>query len=100
MMIHLRRNTTARNSRSVAWRPVGTVDGWVIWFTLASPPARHDENPVEVEQLLPDQRRGEHLLRRGEQLVREDLQAGDGGARHVDDVETRQRDVGRWGAGL
>src|SRR5215831_6065690 len=89
-MIHLRRKTTARNSRAVAWRLIFGAEGVGLSFTseIRSLPddARHVD-AVEVEQLPADERGGEPGAERRDELLREHVDAADRGPRHEDDVE-------------
>src|SRR5436190_4768599 len=89
-MIHLRRNTTAMNSRAVAWRPLPEVMGVGVGFTSAFPSFSddaRDEHAVEVEELPADERGRECAAHRGDELLREHVEAADRGARHEHDVE-------------
>src|SRR5215472_119256 len=96
-MIHLRRKTTARNSRAVAWRAMRGAEGVVLSFTLEArsfpDDARHVD-AVEVEQLPADERGGEPGPERGDELLREHIDAADRGPRHEDDVEAADDLVG------
>src|SRR5262245_5887821 len=97
-MIHLRRNSTARNSRAVAWRARGGVllggaKGFTSSFPSFSDDPRH-EHAVEVEELPADERRAERLLGRTEELLCEHIDVADRGARDVDDVETADDLIG------
>src|SRR5262249_55104032 len=97
-MIHLRRNSTPRDSRAVAWRARrGALLGGAKLFPSPFPSFPDDprhEHAVEVEELPADERRAERLLGRGEELLGEHVDVADGGARHVDDVEAADDLVG------
>src|SRR5690348_7995178 len=94
---HLRRNSTARNSRVLAWRSTGAEPGAMeCMWTPASGIVDHvggDEHAVEVEQLPAHQRGGQRGLGAAEQLLHEHGEVADRVARHVDDVEPPDRDV-------
>src|SRR5262245_13504271 len=89
-MIHLRRNSTARNSRAVACRAgagaVGGV-GLLMWpFSSLPDDARH-EHAVQIEELPSHEHAGERVADRSEELLREHIQVPDEGTRHEHDVE-------------
>src|SRR5262245_31241753 len=99
MMIQRRRNTTARNSRNVAWRTPGEPPPLPLPLPLPgfgfmrSVGGVDDEYAVEVEQLPPQQRRPHDVRCGAEHLRGERVEIADGVARDVDDVEAADRQV-------
>src|SRR6185369_2318238 len=95
-MIHLRRKTIARNSRALACRVTRGAEGVLSFTSLARSfpdDARHVD-AVEVEQLPAHEGGGEPGAERGDELLREHVDAPDRGARHEHDVEAADDLVG------